>query len=368
MTCLSPPLRLNNDMNSQLDITRTVFPVNQFVSWYRQDQLDLRPPFQRLDVWKLKAKSYLVDTVMRGLPLPLIILRDKAGISFEPKREVVDGQQRLTTLLSYICPEKFPVAKHFTLFKAHSPDFANYTFAQLPDPAKELVLKYEISTHILPSSIDDQQVLRIFSRLNATGTSLNGQELRNANYHGVFKTFAFELSLEYLKFWRTWKLFAEDDFARMKEVAYTSELIMRILEGTAGTSQSQLDRLYNRYDNDFPDLVEVRKRFEIVFQIIDANFSDKISNSEFSKITWFYTLFGEIHDRLFGTERKTNSQKLHSVHQHSLNSSFWKRISSVSDMIKTPSELPIDLVRAATGRTTNINTRTARADFLHTQV
>jgi hypothetical protein len=51
-----------------LDIKRTLFSVSDFLDWQRQGTLNLDPPFQRRSVWKPGAKSYLVDTVVRGLP------------------------------------------------------------------------------------------------------------------------------------------------------------------------------------------------------------------------------------------------------------------------------------------------------------
>src|SRR5438045_2613534 len=73
------------------DITRTQYRVSDFLSWQRAKSLVLSPSFQRRPVWKTGAKSYLVDTVVRGLPMPIIFLREqKTDLeSLEPKREVV---------------------------------------------------------------------------------------------------------------------------------------------------------------------------------------------------------------------------------------------------------------------------------------
>ena len=84
-------------------INKTVFKVSDFLSWQKAGNLDLTPPFQRRSVWKKGAKSYLIDTIIRGLPIPIIFIRDKQSdeFSLEPLREVVDGQQRLRTLISF---------------------------------------------------------------------------------------------------------------------------------------------------------------------------------------------------------------------------------------------------------------------------
>ena len=61
-------------------VTKTVFKVGDFVSWAQTGQLDLRPHFQRRPVWKSGAKSYLVDTVIRGLPIPIVKAFRRRGI------------------------------------------------------------------------------------------------------------------------------------------------------------------------------------------------------------------------------------------------------------------------------------------------
>jgi hypothetical protein len=348
----------------QLAVTRTVYTVKEFASWFIQGHLNLRPPFQRNSVWKPKAKSYLVDTVLRGLPIPIVILRDEPGVSLEPRREVVDGQQRLTTLLAFLAPDRFKADDRFTISKAHRPEFAGRSFQDLPDQAKQLILGYEVSTHVLPSSVDDQQVLRIFSRLNATGSPLTRQELRNAQFHGAFKQFVFELSLTYLDYWRSWKLFTSEDFARMEEVEFTSELVSRILYGITATSQAQLDKLYERFEDDFLAGDECLRRFNKIFDQIDIHLADSIVASEFSRVTWFYTIFGLIHDRVFSADRIGADTEIPTVAATQLPQSFWKSIERSSDRIRNPIGLPPETVRAITGATSSLKSRQLREAFM----
>ncbi|MGO9207301.1 MAG: DUF262 domain-containing protein, partial [Candidatus Limnocylindrales bacterium] len=87
----------------QLSPTRTVYTVGQFLEWQRTGVLRLQPVFQRRSVWSLKAKSLLIDSVVRGLPMPIVFLRQLQDLkTFRSQMEVVDGQQRLRTLLSFI--------------------------------------------------------------------------------------------------------------------------------------------------------------------------------------------------------------------------------------------------------------------------
>ena len=45
-----------------------VYSISDFLEWHRNGLLELSPDFQRREVWSEKAKSYLIDTILRGNP------------------------------------------------------------------------------------------------------------------------------------------------------------------------------------------------------------------------------------------------------------------------------------------------------------
>src|SRR5438105_13440736 len=55
---------------------KTQYRVSDFVEWMKSGALQLNPNFQRRPVWKKGAKSFLIDTILKGLPVPIIFLRD----------------------------------------------------------------------------------------------------------------------------------------------------------------------------------------------------------------------------------------------------------------------------------------------------
>jgi len=63
-----------------------VYSINDFVEWEKQGQLVLNPAFQRRAVWSDKAKSYLMDTIVRGKPIPKIFIRQTLNVSTKTSR------------------------------------------------------------------------------------------------------------------------------------------------------------------------------------------------------------------------------------------------------------------------------------------
>ena len=180
------------------NIQKTVFKVNDFLSWNRAGSLILSPAFQRRPVWPKGAKSFLIDTIVRGIPMPIIFLRERTDLkTLEPQREVVDGQQRLRTVIAFIEPDKLPnfdeQRDSFTVDKVHNAELAGKRFRELSATTRQRILDYDFSVQVLPADTEDREVLQIFGRMNSTGFKLNEQELRNAEFFGAFKELMYKL-------------------------------------------------------------------------------------------------------------------------------------------------------------------------------
>jgi len=63
--------------------------IADFLEWNNNGLLELSPDFQRRTVWSEKAKSYLIDTIVRGRPIPKILISQKLKSS-RTVRIVVD--------------------------------------------------------------------------------------------------------------------------------------------------------------------------------------------------------------------------------------------------------------------------------------
>jgi uncharacterized protein with ParB-like and HNH nuclease domain len=346
------------------NIYQTVFNVSDFISWQRNKSLMISPSFQRRSVWPTPMKSYLIDTIVRGFPIPIIFLRDKRDLKLlEPKREVVDGQQRLRTIFSFIQPSLLsdfnPLNDDFTVSKAHNSEICETPFQELKDDIKERILNYKFSVHILPSDTDDREVLQIFARMNSTGIKLNKQELRNAEFVGAFKRLSYTLAYEQLTSWRDWQIFKENEIARMVEVEETSELIQLMIEGLRGSSQDSLDKLYKNFEDVFPYEKEVIKRFHKVMQAIDDFVGEKISTSPFSRRVLFHTLFTFFYDLIYGIDSSIKEKIL----PRPLTGPILHTFNIATEEIKNKN-LTKDLIKVLRGGTGNAMSRKLRLDYL----
>ncbi len=346
-------------MDKILTIQKTFYKVADFISWKKKKSIVLSPYFQRRPVWDKGAKSYLLDTVYKGLPIPIIFLRDR-GVdtkTFEPIREVIDGQQRLRTLISFIAPDLLEdysqKRDNFTVLKTHSKDIAGLPFSQLSEGDKQRFLNYEFSVHIIPANVDDRDVIQIFRRMNSTNFTLKKQELLNAQYYGEFKTSQYDLAAEQLERWRDWKTFTEDDIARMQEVEMTSEISIAIIEQKIlGKSPPLIENYYKKFDETYPNRDEIEKRIRNIMDFIHSNFPGNKNDFVFFKKTIFYTFFTSCYELLFGLQ----SSQSQSLTIKKLSAQALQNLKQKSDRIKERSA-PQNVLEATDRRTTNSKER-----------
>jgi hypothetical protein len=266
-----------------------------FLEWQRKGTLDLNPYYQRRSVWNPRVKSLLLDSVLRGYPLPLIFLHNRVNARESTStRQIVDGQQRLRTLLAYIDIDSIPEPDDwddFTILKTHNSEYGGLRFKQLPHSAQRLILQTALSVNVLPSDISDVTILRIFQRMNTTGLKLTEQEVRNGTYFGEFKEASYELAYEQNQRWTSWGLFERQEIAQMREVEYTSDLIGALIHGVSARSTSAINTLYKEYDAAFPARLILSDQFRSIFDQLAIVFDQNYLPNRFRSTAWFYPLF-----------------------------------------------------------------------------
>lgn len=340
---------------------KTVYKVSDFLSFLTSKTLVLSPSFQRRPVWKPGAKSLLIDSLIRGLPVPIILIRERLDLEKkETIREVVDGQQRLRTVLSFVSPEAFddydPARDPFTVKAIHNPEkeIAGKAFPRLPPVVQRRILGYEFSTHVLDPMTDDRDLLQIFARLNSTGAKLTSQELRNSDFSGEFKTLMYRLALEQLDRWRSWKIFTEDQIARMKEVELVSDLTISYMEGIVAKRQPKIDAVYKQYDETFSAGEELSRRMRRVFDVIDEVVGRDLAETAFQSEVMFYSLAVLVYDLMWGLGKPLTADGRGKATPSSLRADLLRASSLIrsgdidADILDAIGRAPVDQARRVT--------------------
>ncbi len=233
-----------------MQITRNVYTINDLNNWYESKELIINKDYQREGgIWVPNARSYLIDTILNGFPFPKVTLRQIINLkSRKTIREIVDGQQRIKTINSYI-------NDGFELTKA-SENFSGLLFSELSEEFQEAILSYEVSIDLVISATEEE-VLEIFRRMNSYTLPLNPAEQRHATYQGNFKWFIKRLLKDFTPFLLQFKVFTPKSISRMADAEFFTEIAQIKLFGITNKSQTRLDQLYRKYDESFSEDEEI---------------------------------------------------------------------------------------------------------------
>lgn len=277
------------------------YPISDFMEWDSAKQLVLSPHFQRGDVWPAKAKSYLIDTIIKNRPIPPLYIRLKYDDKKKKTiREVVDGQQRLRAVLGYFRGD-FPVLKE------HNQQHAGKHFEELPKNVQDQIRAYKFGTYLL-ENISDQEVHDIFIRINTHTVRANPQELRNAKYFGAFKQTMYEIAIQHYTFWIKNRILTERNVSRMGDAEFVSVLTASIIDGIRQTKKKDLDEFYKKYDDDFLQENDLKSRFSSIIDIVGGIFEGELKNTQYRRKPVFYSLFLFFYDAKYGIPKSENQQ------------------------------------------------------------
>lgn len=272
-------------------------PTTQDVSWFldldRNGQLDLEPPYQRRSVWTPKDRRFFLDTIFRNYPSPAIFLHKHIFDTGSVKYFVVDGKQRLETILRF-SKGKIRIGDDYGDIRLNGKRF--------PDISGDMDLKLKFWNYQIPVEMIDFKessiVKNVFDRLNRNSRKLTNQELRHAKFDGWFITKA-EAEAD-LDIWRTLGVATRARATRMMDVQFISELMALVINGgPQGFSQDELDETYAQYDDllevdDF-DLDAFLAKFEAAKAVLLAMEEHNQAISAIARTsTAIYTLWGVI--------------------------------------------------------------------------
>ncbi|MCK4029471.1 GmrSD restriction endonuclease domain-containing protein [Streptococcus iners] len=277
---------LNSPVTEKVDFRivteQARYPLNNVKEIFQSYDLD--PYYQRNIVWQNSKKSKLIESFIINIPIPPIFL-------FEydyGKYEIMDGKQRISTIISFLDDEFALESLEFF------PEYEGMNFSNLPAKIQDMITRRYISATILLSEstkneFEKENMRRlVFERLNTGGLALNKQEVRNALYTGKFNDLINRLAENNI-FKELWSPAKKDEYNNRLEY---SEKVVRFFAYYSAIngditpiSTSKLLDLYMEASKDWTesDIAELEGFFIAVITTVKRLFGKKAFRSSLSK-------------------------------------------------------------------------------------
>lgn len=85
-----------------IDFTYGSKDVQDFVALFQENRLNLEPGFQRQSVWTINDRKKLILSILQNYPVPSVFLYKTTDEKGRLKYAVLDGKQRLESILMFI--------------------------------------------------------------------------------------------------------------------------------------------------------------------------------------------------------------------------------------------------------------------------
>lgn len=162
--------------------------IRQLYEMVSEKSIDIAPEYQRHFIWKENRQSQLIESIFLGIPVPSLFMATNKDSTWE----VVDGLQRLTTIVNYVGDIEIikKVNPNCSILKIKGLEklssLNELRFVDLPKSLQLLFMTRPIRITVLNDRSDLEVRYDLFERLNTGGVILHPQEIRNCIFLGRF--------------------------------------------------------------------------------------------------------------------------------------------------------------------------------------
>lgn len=261
--------------------------VKQMYDMILEGMIDIAPEYQRHFKWDAGRQSSLIESLLLGIPIPSLFMATNPDSSWD----VIDGVQRLTTILNFIGEQqllekvniKHTPLKLTGLEKLDSMNGVEYQ--QLPKSMQFMLQTRPLRVTVLNDRSDFNVRYDLFERLNTGGITLHEQEIRNCIFIGEFNDLIKELARD-----ETFRLMVKMTETAERNGSY-EELVLRFfayLEDRELFVHSVTDFL-NKYmekkTKSLKNKAQLKKIFHETFDALKTHLPDGIVRGARKNIT-----------------------------------------------------------------------------------
>ncbi len=275
-----------------MKVEESKYSIGEILDWFKRRDLVANNQYQRGGrLWPPEAKSYFIDTILRGYPFPkLYFLETIDRDTRKPRREIVDGQQRISTIADY--------SSDLFVLGASAREYRGMRFSELPDELQTAYFSYTCSVDVIRNA-DRSQVLQMFRRMNAYTLPLNAAEKRHSEFFGDFKSWVNTILDQFGAIFTEWQVLTPRQVLRMADAEFVADLALALQDGIVSTSAARLHALYAQNDESFQRRPEFDERLSQTLGYLITSLSE-VRGTFLTKAHVFHSLLCALVHNQFG--------------------------------------------------------------------
>lgn len=242
--------KLDKEITEQSNLLKTErldLSFGELISMYEGGEIIIKPEFQRYFRWTEEQQTRFIESLLLGIPIPPIFVATNS----EGVWELVDGLQRISTVLSFVGVLKdadcgLDKKNEWTLLEGDRIEsLEGFTYKTLPQKYRFSLRRSVFRVEILKWNSSYDMRYELFNRLNTGGSPLTQQEIRNCIFRDISPIFN-----DHLKEWAMYENFVKSvglDIEQQERL-YDQELILRfmsLLGGPSAITQSVSQHMTN---------------------------------------------------------------------------------------------------------------------------
>ena len=263
------------NLRKEIDYTTRDYSIDFLVQKFREDEFYIPDEYQRQFIWDADKKSLFIESVLLGLPIPLMFFSDTE----DGRCEIIDGAQRTQSLEAFMSND----LELTNLKKLDS--LLGFKYDDIPEYFKKKFDKTNIRVVVLSdeTTLDIRQ--EIFTRINTSGVKANPIEVRRGQF----------MQTDFMRFI---KECSEDDvFLKLCPLSETlkkryegQELVLRFFAylNNYKKFEHRVDQFIDDYVDSNKDTFnrdEFLKEFKGMLDFVDKNFPYGFAKSKNAKST-----------------------------------------------------------------------------------
>lgn len=238
------------ELRKEIDYNTRDYSIDFIIDRYHKNEFFIPDEYQRKYIWKKTDKTRFIESILLGLPIPLMFYSD----SDDGRCEIIDGAQRTQALEEFVSNQlELTDLKKLTLLNG-------FRYTDIPNYYRKKFDKTNMRVVVLTEETSLEIRQEIFNRINTTGRAAKPSEVRRGSYRGKFMDFLSECSQNPL-FIKLCPI-SENQLKRYENL----ELVLRFFaylydyESFSHDVDKFLDKFVDEHQHNF-DKIKFKKRF-----------------------------------------------------------------------------------------------------------